>query len=102
NCRDNCKVCSWSICRSVIADVGRSAGPALLAIRSQRYDFVGTALARRAVKIDVSPRIGRHSAGLEIGAVPNRCISWSLRQCGKTFADGWIPADVEIKQVERA
>src|SRR3954454_6815743 len=94
--------CSRSICRGVIADVGRSPGPALLAIRSQRHDLVGAALARRAVKINVSPRIARHGAGLEIGSVPNRCIAWSLRQCGKTFTDGRIPADVEIEQVERA
>jgi hypothetical protein len=37
---------SWSIDRGLVADVGRSARPSLLAIRPQRYYLVGAALAR--------------------------------------------------------
>src|SRR5512138_2069863 len=94
--------CSWSIPSSVIANVGCSPGPTLLTIRSQRHDLVRAALARRTVKIDMPPRIARNGAGLEVGPVPDRCIAGSLRQCGETFADGRIPADVEVKQVKRA
>src|SRR2546430_1813179 len=94
---------SRSLCiGAVVADVGRSARPALLAIRSQRYDLVRAALGGSAVKVDVSPRIGWHGAGLEIGPVPNPGIAGSLRQRSKAFAAGRIPADIEIKQVKRA
>src|SRR5882672_3014469 len=50
----------------------------------------------------MSPRIGRHGTGLEIGSVPNRRIAGSLCQSRKTFAHSRVPANVEIKQVERA
>src|SRR4051812_3337586 len=94
---------SRSLCIGAVAtDVGRGAHPALLAIRSQRYDLVRAALGGSAVNVGVSPRIGRHGAGLEIGPVPNPGIAGSLRQRGKTFAAGRIPADIEIKQVKRA
>src|SRR6478752_2566313 len=93
---------SWSFSVGAITtDVGRGARPSLLAIRSQRHDRVRTALGRSAVDIEVSPRIGRHGAGLEIGSVPDRSIAGSLRQSGKTLAASRVPADVEVKQVER-
>ena len=81
---------SRSLCIGAVAtDVGRGARPALLAIRSQRYDLVRAALGGSAVKVDVSPRIGWHGAGLEVGPVPNPGIAGSLRQRSKAFAAGY-------------
>src|SRR5438552_13288959 len=85
---------------ALAAQVCRGARTALLAIRSQRHDLIGAAFGGSAVDVEMSPRIGRHRAGLEIRSIPDRCIVGPLCQRRETFAAGRIAADVEVEEVE--
>src|SRR6266849_9065905 len=54
-----------------IRDIGRGAGAAFMAIGAVGHDLIRGALHGRAILIDIAPRIGRHFASLEVGAIPN-------------------------------
>src|SRR6476659_6565430 len=83
-------------------DVGGCAGAAFIAVRAIGHDVISAVLSGRTIDVRLSPRVIRHAAALEIGAVPGRNVAGRADQRHQAFRGGRIAAGVEVEQVERA
>src|SRR5438270_3918458 len=83
------------------SDVAGRSTAAFLSVGAERDDFVGRALARRTIDIAVTPRVVRHHAAAQIGAIPALRVG-RPRQRGKALGGARIPPEVEIVEIQRA
>src|SRR5262245_44343290 len=83
-------------------DIGGSAAAALPAIRAERHDVVGTALAGSAIDIGMVPWIGGDSAAPQVRPVPGVDPWRAANQRRKPLRRRRITAGVEIEQIQRA
>ena len=83
-----------------IRDIGRVACTIFMTVRTLGHYFVGTAIHRRAILIGIAPWIGRHSAALDVGTVPDFGPVLALHQRRKPFRRCRITSRVEIEKIQ--